>query len=506
MELCASNGFGECWFARKEFQVGDLVLEESAAFFSAPAYFCADMEPTLPPVAKSLLKLSQVFSTVFFKDPKNNDIAVDEQAVTGFVSLLVSFVALPEAKRSELLKSFYCPVGVSGELQDRNVDGRHPLIRLVRAFAIKVVTLVPEFKSANIAASDVERFLLIMMSNATESMRLETHGAKKPPHLHPYVTLYSGLAKFAHSCSPNCSVLNDPERGELVRVYALKPIKSGDVLSISYMFAGDDIRAILPTRIRQRELYYKKLFLCLCVRCADTDYLRTRTCIHCDTLAAAQPHSANPVSISAAHEPLSLVYDEVFRCSSCAKEFTLDARDSELEYEVKVEELSYRASAASVSAEVTSIIDMMHSLQRRIQGDLGKAHWCYQWLSPYVAMKLSFSGKALRKPKELSMASNLIGSFLVFADDRIGQHSPQVMSRWALSNIKFLDTPVDVQILINVAQSYKSYQRETFSFTKAHQEALDAFCEKAQVTLDKIKSQTSKQAPSGDMLPAKVLK
>ena len=70
--------------------------------------------------------------------------------------------------------------------------------------------------------------------------------------------LYPVLALCNHSCWPNCAVMFE---GRVASLRALRPIRKGEELSISY------IELALPTSERRRMLQDGYCFHCQCSRC-----------------------------------------------------------------------------------------------------------------------------------------------------------------------------------------------------------------------------------------------
>ena len=79
-------------------------------------------------------------------------------------------------------------------------------------------------------------------------------------------------SKFNHSCDPNCVAASIDKE---LSFKAIKPIKSGEMLTISYLSADE---LIMPTILRQYSLLMKKSFLCNCDKCTELDPKRAFIC------------------------------------------------------------------------------------------------------------------------------------------------------------------------------------------------------------------------------------
>ncbi|KAK1859587.1 hypothetical protein I4F81_002182 [Pyropia yezoensis] len=113
---------------------------------------------------------------------------------------------------------------------------------------------------------------------------------------HPKTALYATLSRMEHSCVPNLSYSSKLDAGA-GRLTAIRPISSGDHLSLSYI----DNPWVLPTALRRAQLYDGFAFFCRCSRCAGPDTARSVLCTKpCGGLAT--PLNAD---------------DPVWRCTMC---------------------------------------------------------------------------------------------------------------------------------------------------------------------------------------------
>ncbi|CAB9509538.1 expressed unknown protein [Seminavis robusta] len=103
-------------------------------------------------------------------------------------------------------------------------------------------------------------------------------------------------SKLAHSCAPNTIQFSKTSDGYM-HFKVIRPIKSGDSLSISY------IRELFssPTFARRDELWKSKSFVCRCPRCMGPDHCRVIRCpnkcknhVHCfyDNVGSSDVFSA----------------------------------------------------------------------------------------------------------------------------------------------------------------------------------------------------------------------
>jgi len=76
------------------------------------------------------------------------------------------------------------------------------------------------------------------------------------------IGLYPIAALVNHSCVPNCVAIFS---GSELRIRAIRPIKPGDEITISYTEIGDS------TQERQKELLNHFYFKCNCVKCQDEE-------------------------------------------------------------------------------------------------------------------------------------------------------------------------------------------------------------------------------------------
>merc|ERR1711879_1110600 len=76
--------------------------------------------------------------------------------------------------------------------------------------------------------------------------------------------LFKEACKLTHSCDPNCYVL--PSISTRFVVLALKPMKRGEMVTISYL--GTSGR-FYPRYWRQKTLSYTKCFECRCTLCSQ---------------------------------------------------------------------------------------------------------------------------------------------------------------------------------------------------------------------------------------------
>ncbi|XP_038222452.1 SET domain-containing protein SmydA-8 [Zerene cesonia] len=124
--------------------------------------------------------------------------------------------------------------------------------------------------SARFSRELVEKVCGILAVNAVE---IPSRGGFSSHAVYPF------LAIAAHSCVPNIvhTILYDDYR---VQVRAAVPIKSGDILYLSYT------HALAPTLTRREYLLESKFFNCECERCADPTemgtHLSTLKCSKCD--------------------------------------------------------------------------------------------------------------------------------------------------------------------------------------------------------------------------------
>lgn len=88
--------------------------------------------------------------------------------------------------------------------------------------------------------------------------------------------LFLTSAIVSHSCRENAM---HRTKGRRLAMLALEPIAAGSEITWSYL--GNPL---LPTQIRQRELYQTKVFLCQCERCLDLTecHLRAFACKACN--------------------------------------------------------------------------------------------------------------------------------------------------------------------------------------------------------------------------------
>lgn len=125
-------------------------------------------------------------------------------------------------------------------------------IASIRAYAPKVLS--PEFSSA----AQIRKVYFAIKLNAfnvkpDEASRAHCSG------------LYSKLALFNHSCDPNCGIqYRTSDSGvSLIRLVALKPIKKGDELAISYR------NPFVRADVRRSELKKNFFFDCACPVCSS---------------------------------------------------------------------------------------------------------------------------------------------------------------------------------------------------------------------------------------------
>ncbi|CAJ1405577.1 unnamed protein product [Effrenium voratum] len=84
--------------------------------------------------------------------------------------------------------------------------------------------------------------------------------------------VFPTLARANHSCLPNCLV-----DGDLGTLRAVRPVESGEELSVSYL---DDAALMLDIKSRQKELQERYEFRCRCLRCTSDDDTQ-RFCCSC---------------------------------------------------------------------------------------------------------------------------------------------------------------------------------------------------------------------------------
>jgi len=128
-------------------------------------------------------------------------------------------------------------------------------------------------------------------------------------------------SKFPHSCDPNLgychehttgkSSSSDKNNGQAVDYVLLKPVKRGDILSISYL---TDLLET-PTNERRKLLQETKSFVCACDRCQGPDYLRCLPCPTCSTLVPCQYAVTTDDDGDANNQSSS--HQEFWECSQC---------------------------------------------------------------------------------------------------------------------------------------------------------------------------------------------
>uniref|UniRef100_A0A1D1YJT5 Mitochondrial import receptor subunit TOM20 n=1 Tax=Anthurium amnicola TaxID=1678845 RepID=A0A1D1YJT5_9ARAE len=74
---------------------------------------------------------------------------------------------------------------------------------------------------------------------------------------------YRVASYLSHSCSPNTEV-RFPDKNNVLSIVAVKPIKAGDELKVSYIRVGDR-----DTSNRRSELETKWRFKCTCIKCLE---------------------------------------------------------------------------------------------------------------------------------------------------------------------------------------------------------------------------------------------
>ena len=150
--------------------------------------------------------------------------------------------------------------------------------------------------------------------------------------------VYPLTAMMSHDCRPTAEQnIHDHTNGLLMEVLAIRPIRAGDQISISYT-------ELLSTTVsRQHSLLTNKLFVCQCGRCRDPrEGGSLASGLKCPACLKKTP--ARPGTLLPSQDP------QVWRCDQCPAPFTsvqiqnlifgIQANlDSAMESDVEVEQL-----------------------------------------------------------------------------------------------------------------------------------------------------------------------
>lgn len=209
---------------------------------------------------------------------------------------------------------------------------------------------------------------------------------------HPQAALYATLSRMEHSCVPNLSYSSKLDAGA-GRLTAIRPISSGDHLSLSYI----DNPWVLPTALRRAQLYDGFAFFCRCSRCAGPDTARSVLCTKpCGGLAT--PLNAD---------------DPVWRCTMCNlcvdKMYVL-AAEAKVKvslaamHERNVRTLSAPEEAAELVDDASRTLSPLHWLTLRASRDLEQllSSHAHSLLSvARIAAEMGFLGMARAHPRDV---------------------------------------------------------------------------------------------------------
>lgn len=119
-----------------------------------------------------------------------------------------------------------------------------PLDNLPAASLIRKACKAAHERFPSVPAEDFETFVLVADSNSTGE------------------AIFERVSRCQHSCAPNCSVV--AHGCGTLGLYALKPLKAGEVLTFAYQ--GNSSVLMLPAVLRRRSLATLG-FRCACARC-----------------------------------------------------------------------------------------------------------------------------------------------------------------------------------------------------------------------------------------------
>ncbi len=246
-------------FATREYQIGDVILEEAAPLLR--------VEPlTGSSLLKHNLKTGQPKDDGTGSPQTGTEIPVPESVESALhskfrtmVQMALTSLSLDDTTVSSLTSLYTPSLDTPSEHETSIVQLSHAVLDYLRTNAVKGSPLETALRERK---ETIQSLMLVWACNAFAGGRI-----------------YRTVSRINHSCNPNAIVQTKEgdDNGQILK--AATPIRAGDELSISYL---PGLFLYADTATRQARLKADKYFHCSCSRCTgNTDAAWTIPCPQC---------------------------------------------------------------------------------------------------------------------------------------------------------------------------------------------------------------------------------